>query len=309
MSSLNAPTPRSVPLPQASLPKPPGFLETSRTDRWWLQPLLVLGGLGLFIIYSTWAAFQGAHYYLRDGGGTYEAMRNYLSPMYSPTIFESPKLVNGVQQYSGHAWFGPWPEWLMWMPALFMTPAILILWAPGLFRFTCYYYRGAYYKAFWGDPTNCAVGEPGARGKNYRGERWFPLVFQNIHRYALYLAMIFLIVLTYDAILAYIFFVPDATSARGYRSTFGVGVGSLILTLNPILLGGYTLGCHSLRHLVGGRFDQMSRHPTRKKAYDCVTCLNRRHMMWAWASLIWVAFCDVYVRMCSMGIWYDYRLL
>jgi hypothetical protein len=88
-----------------------------------------------------------------------------------------------------------------------------------------------------------------------------------------------------------------------------VGVGSLVLTLNPILLGGYTLGCHSVRHLVGGRFDQMSRHPTRKKAYDCITCLNRRHMMWAWASLIWVGFCDVYIRLCSMGIWYDYRLL
>ena len=82
-----------------------------------------------------------------------------------------------------------------------------------------------------------------------------------------------------------------------------------MLTLNPILLGGYTLGCHSLRHLIGGRMDQMSRHPVQKKAYDCVTCLNRRHMMWAWASLVWVAFCDVYVRLCSMGIWYDYQLL
>jgi hypothetical protein len=303
MSSVNAPSPRSFPLPQTPLPKPPGFLETSRTDRWWLQPLLVLGGLLVFLIYGNWAAFQGTHYFLRDGGGNYEVLRNYLSPFYSPTLFDAPG------HYSAHAWFGPWPEWLMWMPAILMTPAILILWAPGLFRFTCYYYRGAYYKAFWGDPTNCAVGEPGARGKNYRGERWFPLVFQNVHRYALYIALLFLIILSYDAIIAYIFFVPDATSTTGYRSTFGVGVGSLILTLNPILLGGYTLGCHSLRHLVGGKFDQMSRHPTKKKVYDCVTCLNRRHMMWAWASLIWVGFCDVYVRLCSMGIWYDYRLL
>lgn len=305
MSSINASRPSaraatSIPLPQA-----PGFLRTSRTDRWWVQPVLVLGGLLAFIIYSTWAAFQGTHYFLRgDGvGAQYEVLRNYLSPFYSPTLFDAPG------HYSGHSWFGRWPSWLHWLPPLFMTPAILILWAPGLFRFTCYYYRGAYYKAFWGDPVNCAVGEPSLRGTKYRGERWFPLVFQNVHRYALYIALLFLVILSYDAIISYIFFVPDATSITGYRATFGVGVGSLVLTLNPILLGGYTLGCHSLRHLVGGRFDQMSRYPTRKKVYDCVTCLNRRHMMWAWASLIWVGFCDVYVRLCSMGVWYDYRIL
>jgi hypothetical protein len=32
-------------------------------------------------------------------------------------------------------------------------------------------------------------------------------------------------------------------------------------------------------------------------------------MNWAWASLFWVAFTDVYVRMCSMGIWHDWRIL
>lgn len=309
----------SGPLPRPSLPLPqaPKMFETSRTDRWWLQPVLVLGGLLLFVMYANWAILQGNHYFV---GGRYAidgAMHtaysagypNYLSPFYSPTIFDSPRLVNGVVQRSGHAWFGAWPGWLGWVPAMFATPALLILWMPGLFRFTCYYYRGAYYKAFWGDPINCAVGEPELRGKKYRGERWFPLVWQNVHRYALYIALVFLVILSYDAIIAYIFFVPDATAASGYRSTFGVGVGSLVLTLNPILLGGYTLGCHSLRHLVGGRFDQMSRHPTRKKVYDCVSCLNRRHMMWAWASLVWVAFCDVYVRMVSMGVWTDYRLI
>ena len=59
------------------------------------------------------------------------------------------------------------------------SPALLILWAPGGFRLTCYYYRGAYYKAFWADPPSCAVGEP--RG-SYRGEHSFPPIMQNIHR-------------------------------------------------------------------------------------------------------------------------------
>ncbi|HET9785469.1 MAG TPA: hypothetical protein VFP94_11000, partial [Terriglobales bacterium] len=87
---------------------------------------------------------------------------------------------------------------------------------------------------------------------------------------------------------------------------FELRVGTLVMIINPILLGGYTLGCHSLRHLVGGRKDAMGR--PRKKVYDCVTCLNGRHMNWAWFSLFFVMFTDIYVRLCAMGIWPDWRL-
>jgi hypothetical protein len=76
-----------------------------------------------------------------------------------------------------------------------------------------------------------------------------------------------------------------------------------------VLLGSYTLGCHSLRHLVGGRLDELAKRPLRLKATDAVSCLNCQHMRWAWASLFSVAFSDLYVRMCSMGIWSDWRLL
>ena len=169
------------------------------------------------------------------------------------------------------------------------------MWAPGGFRLTCYYYRGAYYKAFWADPPSCAVGEP---RKSYWGEHSLPLILQNIHRYFLYLALMFLLVLAYDAFKAYWF-----------AGSFGVRVGSLVLTLNVILLGGYTLGCHSLRHLVGGCIDQLTKSPARHKAYDCVSCLNRKHMLWAWCSLFWVAFSDLYVRLCSMGVWSDWRII
>lgn len=293
-----------------SLPQPRSFLETTRKDGWWVQPLVVFLGLGGFIVYSTWAAMQGVNYFVP---GT-----RYLSPMYSPVLWDSWKIAGE----SGHAWFGTWPSWLPRSLLIPLTPAFLILWAPGGFRFTCYYYRGAYYKAFWQDPTSCAVGEPGFRGENYRGERWFPLVLQNVHRYFLYLAILFIGLLSWDAIQSYFFPVVEEVG-RVYlpgqgtlhrplvetRTHFGIGIGSLVLTLNPILLGGYTFGCHSLRHLIGGRLDILSRHKTRKKAYDCVSCLNRRHMMWAWASLIWVAFCDVYVRMVASGHWHDFRIL
>jgi hypothetical protein len=250
-----------------------GFGQTARPDSWWVTPLAVFCGLSAFIVYATWAAFQGAHY----------TFGPYLSPFYSPEIFgDSP-----------HAWFGPKPAWIPdWVP---FSPALLILWAPAGFRLTCYYYRGAYYKAFWADPPSCAVGEPRS---SYCGEQTFPLLIQNIHRYFLYLAVIFWTLLVTDAIKGYFF-----------DDGFGIGVGSLVLTVNVCLLGGYTFGCHSMRHFAGGLLDRFSGKPARQTAYGCVSALNRNHMRWAWASLFSVMFSDVYVRMCSMGIFTDWRLL
>jgi hypothetical protein len=171
--------------------------------------------------------------------------------------------------------------------------------APVLFRFTCYYYRGAYYKAFWADPPNCTVGEP---RKSYRGENSFPLILQNIHRYFLYIAVVFLFILSYDVYLATQFDTP------GGGTEFGIGLGTLILAANVVFLACYTLGCHAMRHIVGGFLDEISRKPVRRMAYDCSSCLNRWHMKWAYTSLFSVAFADVYVRLCSMGVWTDWRL-
>jgi hypothetical protein len=256
------------------------FGETTRRDRWWLPSAVALVVLSAFVVYATWAAFQNAYYEFGP----------YLSPLYSPLLFGP----------SPHAWFGgpATPAW--WPGALPYSAALLILWAPGGFRLTCYYYRGAYYKAFWADPPGCAVGEP---RKSYLGERWFPLVLQNVHRYFLYLAVLFLFILGYDVWKAMWFPAPDGTVH------FGIGVGTIVLAANLVLLGGYTLGCHSIRHLVGGRADILSGKPMRQTAYSCSSCLNRGHQRWAWASLFVVAFADVYVRLCAMGIWHDFRLL
>lgn len=267
-------------MPSVSLPRlQRGFGVTSRRDGWWIQPVAVFFGLSAFIVYSTWAAFQGEHYVYGP----------YLSPFYSPLLFHP------ADQAATHAWFGEQPGWFP------LSPAFLILWAPGGFRLTCYYYRGAYYKAFWADPPSCAVGEP---RKTFLGENSLPLILQNVHRYFLYFAIAFLFILSYDVWVALWF--TDPTTGE---VSFGLGLGTLVLLLNVILLGGYTLGCHSLRHLIGGRLDCLSRAPSQRKAYDCVSCLNRGHMRWAWCSLFWVGFSDVYVRMCSMGIWSDWRII
>jgi len=255
------------------------FGETMRPDAWWMQPALVFLLLSAFISYATWAAFQGDHY-------TYGP---YLSPFYSPELFGS----------SPHAWFGPKPGW--WPRWLAFSPALLILPFPGLFRLTCYYYRGAYYKAFWADPPACAVGEP---RKRYRGESAFPLIVQNIHRYFLYVALVFLVVLAHDVYRA-LWFVDPGTG----RTSFGIGVGTLVLAANVTALGGYTLGCHAMRHVAGGYLDQLSRSPVRKRVYDCSSCVNRVHRRWGWTSLFSVALADLYVRLCSMGVWTDWRIL
>ena len=268
-----------VPLPQKR-----GFGDTSRTDGWWISPLLTFLGLSAFIVYSTWGALQNEHYFLLSGGA------QYLSPFYSPVFWDA------AGQNSGHAIFEGLPSW--WPGVIPFFPAFMILWAPGGFRFTCYYYRGAYYKSFWADPPQCSVGEP---RNNFRGENSFPLIFQNVHRYFMYVAVVFIFILGYDAWKGFWFIGEDGAEH------FGVHVGSLVLTLNVILLGGYTFGCHSLRHIIAGKFNIFSKRPVRKTAYDCVSCLNRGHMLFAWCSLFWVGFTDFYIRMCSMGIFTDLR--
>ena len=253
-----------------------GWGETMRKDAWWIQPAVVFVILSSFLLYATWAAFQNAHY----------EFGNYLSPFYSPLLLgDSP-----------NAWFGPKPGW--WPALLPFSPALLILPLPAGFRFTCYYYRGAYYKAFWADPPNCAVGEP---RDAYRGENAFPLIVQNVHRYFLYVALAFLVILTWDVWKALWF---DGPGGR----EFGIGVGTLILAANVVFLTCYTLGCHAMRHIAGGFLDRISRHPVRRVAYDCSSCLNRWHMKWAYLSLFSVAFADLYVRLCAMGVWHDWRV-
>lgn len=267
-------------MPETNIsPAVPRFGQTARRDAWWVSPAVVVTILSSFVAYTTWAAFQGTHY----------SYQGYLSPLYSPELYGS----------SPHSWFGPKPGW--WPSFLPFSPALLVLWAPGLFRVTCYYYRGAYYKAFFLDPPSCSVSES---KKRYNGERSFPLFLQNIHRYFVFIALGFLVVLTYDVWKA-MWFTDPVTGA----TTFGIGVGTIVMAVNVFFLGSYATGCHSLRHVAGGMLDRLSGSPVRRTAYMCITCFNRKHMLWAWLSLFTVAFTDIYIRLCSMGVWTDFRIL
>ena len=273
-----------------------GIGETRRSDKWWVAPLLTVLYIGAALAYGTWGAFQGNHYQAGP----------YLSPLYSPTLLFSPDMLGGAGGAFGHVWFGAFPAWWPeWIPA---SPALLILPLPGLLRFTCYYYRKAYYRSFGFSPPGCAV--EGARRGKYEGEtRLF--IFQNIHRYALYLALIYNCILFYDAALS--FHISDeAATTLGVDGGFGIGVGSIILTINASLLAGYSFGCHSFRHLFGGRLDCFTcdaGSARRHGAWKRVSLLNARHMAWAWISLFWVGFSDVYVRLVSMGVWTDWRII
>src|SRR5215471_6778377 len=250
----------------AELVNPPAagrsFGETQRDDTWWVEIIPVVVLLGGFGLYATLRAFEGKFY---EWGP-------YLSPFYSPLID------------ANHRWWR-------------FSPAILILGGPLSFRATCYYYRKAYYRAFFFDPPACAVGE--AR-HSYCGETALPLILQNVHRYFLYLAVLFLFFLWWDAI-----------SAFRFGGHFGVGVGTLVLLVNVILLTAYTFSCHSLRHLAGGKLDCFSCAAfgrPRYKTWSFLSQLNERHMLYAWASLISVGLADFYVRLVASGAIRDVRL-
>jgi hypothetical protein len=246
-----------------------GFGSTLRIDRWLLEPMAIGIGFTAFIVWSLISSLLLTPYV----GVPYEA-EGYLSPFFSPLIV------------------------LPFLPAWF-SPAILILWIPLAFRATCYYYRKAYYRAFFFDPPACAVGEPSIL-KRFGLETTFPFILQNLHRYFLYLAFIPLFFLFIDALV----------SLR-HEDQWRIGVGGVLLFANAILLGVFTLSCHALRHLVGGKVDCFSCTAQRRRRHELwqgVTSLNRNHPLWAWVSLVSVVAADVYVRLLALGIIDDVAL-
>ncbi|GAA1904650.1 hypothetical protein GCM10009716_13240 [Streptomyces sodiiphilus] len=238
-----------------------------RTDRWWLAPTITVVVLTAFVVYATWRAFSNAHYYAAP----------YVSPFYSPCLAE-----NCADMKAGPNWplFGDW--WTL-------SPALIFLALPLGFRLTCYYYRKAYYRAFWASPPACAVAEP---HRAYTGETRFPLVLQNIHRYFFYPAVVIAVILTYDAVLGF----RNADYEWGH-----MGLGTVIMVANIALVWAYTLSCHSCRHIMGGRLKSFSRHPVRYRLWTWTSRLNGRHMEYAWASLVSLAVADFYVYLLATG--------
>jgi hypothetical protein len=238
-----------------------------RQDRWWIEPLTIVLILGLFGVYAFVVSVLNGNYYHDP----------YLSPFYSPCLTTS----------CVHPTFPVIGDWYN------LSPAFLIVGSPLAFRATCYYYRRSYYRAFFWSPPACSV--PDARAK-YSGETRFPFVLQNLHRYTLYLALVVLAILWWDVFLAF-----------NFDGRFGVGLGTLIMLANVLLLSGYTFGCHAARYLVGGYLDSFHGASLRYRLWSVANRLNAHHGRYAWFSLFSVMLTDLYIRLAAMGVISDPR--
>ena len=198
----------------------------------------------------------------------------------------------GPNHISEHAnYLSPFFSPLIWKTGP-VTPALWVLWAPLGFRATCYYYRKSYYRAFFWDPPACAVGELRRRG--YRGESRLPMVLNNLHRFFWYPAAIVVILLWVDA------FASFDDGGHLY-----LGLGTLILLVNAVLLSGYSLGCHAFRHAAGGGLDCYSCSQAGKarfRLWRWVTVFNGHHATWAWVSMFSVVIAEVYIRLLQAGM-------
>ncbi len=244
---------------------------TLRSDAWWLYPLSVGGFLTIALVYSTWAGLQTSGYYTEP----------YLSPLYSQCLAVNCE----------HATFRLVGSW--WT----ISPFIIVGWLPIGFRMTCYYYRKAYYRAFFFSPPACAVSEPVPNSPFKTGESKGAFLLMNLHRYFFYLMLLNMVFLTWDTIVAFRF-----------DDGWGVGVGSLVFVVMIVTMALYMLSCHSCRHAVGGSLDRFSEKPMRYKAWQFVTKLNKRHGQYAIASLLWIPITDIYVRLVANGALTDLRL-
>ena len=242
---------------------------TLRNDRWWLQPAITVAVLLSFVIYATFRAFEAKYYFNEP----------LISPFYSPCL---------AKACGEAAHFGT-PIGDLSIFGMVISPALFILIFPLGFRLTCYYYRKAYYRSFWMSPPACAVAEPHS---TYTGETRAPLILQNGHRWFFFAGLIFNVLLTYDAIIAF----------RNPKGEWGhLSIGTLILLLNATMLWLYSASCHTCRHTIGGRLRHFSQHPVRYKLWTWVSVLNHKHPTFAWISLFVVALTDLYVRQVASG--------
>ncbi|WP_433333921.1 hypothetical protein [Spirillospora sp. CA-294931] len=247
---------------------------TLRKDNWRLYPLMTLVIFTTWVVYATIRAFWGSAFFVEE--------YHYLTPFYSPCVNDA---------CGPAAEFGTFlPESTRgWIPFGAVSLPFLLL-----FRLTCYYYRKAYYRSYWASPPACAVQEP---HKKYSGERRFPLIGQNLHRYFWLFAFLISLINTWDAVRAF----------HGEDGGFGIGLGTVIIWANVILLWGYTLSCHSCRHIVGGRLKNFSKHPVRYWMWGQVSKLNERHGQYALITLGSLMLTDLYVALVASETISDLR--
>src|SRR5256885_1103276 len=106
-----------------------GSLRRCVTSFAWQYPAIIDLGFAAFLVYGFVRAFLQNNYYAPE--------YHYLTPFYSPCIS------TGCLPEASHFWPQILPD-VWWLPYAAATLPFLLL-----FRLTCYYYRGAYYRSVW----------------------------------------------------------------------------------------------------------------------------------------------------------------
>ena len=263
------------------LPVLNGLGRTNRIDNWWSQPIAMGIGLTAALLYTFWRLFL---YGTEAANGasliSYELHGStVMSPIFSPNVLEWD--VFGLNTWDHPSW---------------VNAAVLVLWIPFGFRGTCYYMRRVYYRTFFASPTACWVDEPDInRAIGYKGEKRL-FIFNNLHRYFLYAAMVILVIKWWDVTHTMQF---HSTEHNGY----GVSIGTFVMAIEAFLLTMYVTSCHALRHLAGGMLDRWTTGISRVRGrlFKRISILNRSHGFWFWTSLAFVFLGDLWVLAVAEG--------
>ena len=225
-------------------------------DRTGSQPVVTVTVLTAFVAYATWAAFVEQELLRRAP----RSHRDLISPFYSPCLTGS--CVPGSALRARSSLGGR------------SRPALLILIFPLGFRLTCYYYRKAYYRGFWQSPPACAVAD--GHG-TYTGETRFPLSCRTSTATSSTSALVFNVILTIDAVVA--FRLPG-------ESASGSAWAPLVLVVNATLLWLYSLQLPRLPAPLRRQvLNSSPSTPIRYRIWKAFTPLNAQHMQFAWVSL------------------------
>lgn len=236
-----------------------GSFTTLRNDKWWLVPLIEDIVIIAFIIYTLAVMLTAT-------SGMIYSKYGYVSPIYGINIIP-------------HSFYTS----LGWSATL--STAWIFIWAPLGFRASCYAERKIYYRGFFATPPACQVNGVDVRRGKYTGERSFPFILNNFHRYFAYATFVLMVLQTLDVLVAL---------------TYGIGIGTILMIITAVFLSLYVYGCHALRHAAGGGRNCYTCSPiakTQYKIWSIGSKLNQHHERWFWCSLVMVMVVDIWIHL------------
>lgn len=254
-----APSARATAIPSL---QETGNSKMPRSGPWWSNPVVLATSLIIWFLYAVVRVFTGHWYFV--------AQYHYLTPFYSPCV--SGECVPGSSTFG---------QWIPAIPPIIPYAFVSLPFVLG-FRLSCYYCCGAYYKEFRRAFKCEAAQNPHASNS---GETKLLRILHKLHRFFFCMAVLILVLNTWDMVQAF----------RGPDGDFGVGLGSIIMLTNVVLLWAYTLSGYSCHYVAGGRFMKFSR-------------LNAKHQQLAWATLGTLTVTDLYIMLVASGAFSDFRI-